>query len=234
MSNIEPKLAFSRTEYRSRLEKVWGSMGRAGIGLLVVTDPANMCWLTGYDGWSFYVHQCVLVPWGEEPIWYGRMQDVQGAYRRTYLSHDRVVGYEDHYVQSTQRHPMDFLAQLIRERGYAKEPIGMEFDNYFCSAAAHLSLQRNLPNASIKDATSLVNWQRAVKSVAEVGYMRNAARIIEGVFERVREVMKPGMRQCDLVAEIYDAAIRGKGSNWGDYTAIVPLIGAGRMPQRHI
>jgi ectoine hydrolase len=57
--------------------------------------------------------------------------------------------------------------------------------------------------------------------------MRSAARIIEGVFERVRTVMKPGMRQCDLVAEISDAAIRGRGEHWGNYTAIVPLIGAG-------
>jgi ectoine hydrolase len=103
----------------------------------------------------------------------------------------------------------------------------MEFDNYYCSAAAHLALQKHLPESAVVDATNLVNWQRVVKSPTEIGYMRSAARIIEGVFERVRSVMKPGMRQCDLVAEIYDAAIRGQGENWGDYTAIVPLIGAG-------
>ena len=227
MNVVAPKLSFSREEYRARLEKTWAAMQKADIELLVVTDPANMAWITGYDGWSFYVHQCVLVPLGEDPLWYGRMQDVQGAYRRTYLSHDRVVGYQDHYVQSTQRHPMDYLATVIGERGYAKRTVGMELDNYFCSAAAHLSLQKYLPNTAIKDATYLVNWLRVVKSPAEVDYMRSAARIIEGVFDRVRAVMKPGMRQCDLVAEIYDAAIRGKGEHWGDYAAIVPLIGAG-------
>jgi len=223
----EPKLSFARGEYRERLEKCWAAMQRSEIELLVVSDPANMAWLTGYDGWSFYVHQCVLVPLGEDPIWYGRMQDVQGAYRRTYLAQDRVVGYPDHYVQSTARHPMDYLAQVIEERGHANRRLGMELDNYYCSAAAHLSLQRHLPNSAIKDATYLVNWLRVVKSAAEIGYMCCAARIIEGVFERVRAVMRPGMRQCDLVAEIYDAAIRGKEDNWGDYTAIVPLIGAG-------
>jgi ectoine hydrolase len=222
-----PKLCFSREEFRTRLEKIWVAMRVHNLELLIVSDPANMAWITGYDGWSFYVHQCVLVPLGEEPIWYGRMQDVQGAYRRTYLPHNRVIGYVDHYVQSTERHPMDFLATMISERGKAKGVIGMELDNYFCSAAAHLSLQRHLPNAPIKDATYLVNWLRVVKSSAEIGYMRSAARIVEHVFDRVRAVMKPGMRQCDLVAEIYDAAIRGKDQHWGDYTAIVPLIGAG-------
>jgi ectoine hydrolase len=224
---IDPKLSFPQREYRARLEGVWSAMQRGGVDLLIVTDPANMAWITGYDGWSFYVHQCVLVPLGEDPIWYGRMQDMQGAYRRTYLAHDRIVGYPDHYVQSTQRHPMDYLAEVIDQRDYAKGQIGMELDNYYCSAASHLSLQKHLPNATIKDATYLVNWLRVVKSPAEIDYMRSAARIIEGVFERVRAVMKPGMRQCDLVAEIYDAAIRGTGEHWGDYTAIVPLIGAG-------
>jgi ectoine hydrolase len=224
---IEPKLSFSREEYRVRLEKTWDAMQRSGFELLIVTDPANMAWITGYDGWSFYVHQCVLIPLGEDPIWYGRMQDVQGAYRRTYLAHERIVGYEDRYVQSTLCHPMDYLAEVIGQRGYAKGPVGMEFDNYFCSVASYLALQKCLPNTVIEDATYLVKWLRVVKSPAEVGYMRRAARIIEGVYERVREVMKPGMRQCDLVAEIYDAAVRGKGENWGDYTSIVPLIAAG-------
>ena len=39
-----------------------------------------MCWLTGFDGWSFYVPQCVLVHAGEEaPIWFGRAQDAKSA-----------------------------------------------------------------------------------------------------------------------------------------------------------
>ena len=33
----------------------------------------------------------------------------------------------------------------------------------------------------VRDATALVNWQRAVKSPAEIGYMRRAARIVEQV-----------------------------------------------------
>ena len=43
---------------------------------LVVSDPANMNYLTGYDGWSFYVHQCVVVTEDlAQPIWIGRGQD---------------------------------------------------------------------------------------------------------------------------------------------------------------
>ena len=82
-----------------------------------------MAWLTGYDGWSFYVHQCVVVPPTGEPVWFGRGQDANGAKRTAYLDHDNIVGYPDHYVQSTERHPMDLpVARSSTERGWGNAP----------------------------------------------------------------------------------------------------------------
>lgn len=202
-------------------------MQRTGIDLLVSSDPSNMAWLTGYDGWSFYVHQCVLVPPGGEPIWFGRSQDVNGAKRTAYLRHDNIVGYPDHYVQSPERHPMDALSRLIADRGWSKLSIGVEMDNYWFSAAAFESLRRNLPDARFIDATSLVNWQRAIKSPQELDYMRHAARIVEAMHLRILDRIEPGMRKCDLVAEIYDAGIRGVDGFGGDYPAVAPLLPSG-------
>lgn len=224
---IEPKLNFARTEYAERLHKTRAAMERLGVDLLVVTDPSNMNWLTGYDGWTFYVHQCVLVAKEGEPVWYGRGQDAQGAKRTAYLSQDNVIGYPDHYVQSTERHPMDLLSRIIADRGWAKAVIGVEMDNYYFSAAAFASLQKHLPNARFKDATALVNWQRAAKSPTELDYMRKAGRIVEAMHARIVEKIEPGMRKNVLVAEIYDAGIRGVDGIGGDYAAIVPLLPSG-------
>ena len=223
----EPKLNFTRGEYAQRLAKTRKAMESRGIELLVVTDPSNMAWLTGYDGWSFYVHQCVLVPPTGEPVWYGRGQDANGAKRTSYLAGDNIIGYPDHYVQSSERHPMDYLADIIESRGWGRSTIGVEMDNYWFSAAAYASLNRHLPNARFCDATALVNWQRAVKSPQELAYMRKAARIVEAMHARILEKVEPGMRKCDLVAEIYDAGIRGVDGIGGDYPAIVPLLPSG-------
>jgi ectoine hydrolase len=223
----EPSLNFSRAEYAQRLAKTRAAMAKARIDLLIVSDPSNMHWLTGYDGWSFYVHQCVLVPPEGEPVWYGRGQDANGAKRTAYLAPDNIVGYPDHYVQSTERHPMELLAAIIEERGLSRLSIGVEMDNYWYSAAAHAALTKNLPNARFADATGLVNWQRAVKSPQELEYMRVAARIVEAMHARILETVKPGLRKCDLVAEIYDAGTRGVDGFGGDYPAIVPLLPSG-------
>ena len=222
-----PSLNFTREEYDARLAKTRAAMTRAGVDLLIVSDPSNMHWLTGYDGWSFYVHQCVLMPMEGEPIWYGRLQDSNGAKRTCWLQHDNIMSYPDHYVQSTERHPMDLLSSIIKDRGWERASIGVEMDNYWFSAAAYASLVQHLPQARFKDCTALVNWQRAVKSPTELEYMRRAGRIVEAMHQRIQDKIEPGMRKCDLVAEIYDAGIRGVDGYGGDYPALVPLLPSG-------
>ena len=100
-------------------------------------------------------------------------------------------------------------------------------DNYYFSAACYTSLVHHLPNARIKDATGLVNWQRVIKSPREIEYMRTAARIVEKMHQRILDVIEPGMRKNDLVAEIYHTSIVGADGVGGDYPAIVPMLPTG-------
>ena len=220
-------LNFTPEEYQARLAKTRAAMAARELELLVVSDPSNMAWLTGYDGWSFYVHQCVLLALEGEPVWFGRGQDANGAKRTVFMQPDNIVGYADHYVQSTERHPMDFLVEVIQARGWARTRIGVEMDNYYFSAAAYAALQAGLPGAQFGDATGLVNWQRAVKSPQELAYMRIAAGIVERMHARILELVEPGLRKNELVAEIYRTGIQGDGEHGGDYPAIVPLLPTG-------
>lgn len=225
-----PSLKFSLDEYSRRIAKTREAMQANGVDLVVVSDPSNMAWLTGYDGWSFYVHQAVLLGLDGEPVWFGRGQDANGAKRTCFMDHGNIIGYPDHYVQSTERHPMDYLSACIEERGWADCRIGVEMDNYWFSAAAFASLQKHLPNARFADVTGLVNWQRAVKSEQELRYMRTAARFVERMHRRILEKAEPGLRKCDLVSEIYDAGLRydSETGAGGDYPAVVPLLPSGQ------
>ena len=222
-----PQLPFSRDEYDQRLAKVRATMDVRGIDVLVVTDPSNMAWLTGYDGWSFYVHQAVIVSIDTSPLWWGRMMDGQGAKRTVHLDHDRIVGYPDDYVQSTERHPHQHLAALLTDHGAAAARVGVEMDNYYYSAAAHTHLTAGMPGATFVDATGLVNWQRLVKSDQEIAYMRRAARIVERMHGRIFELVEPGLPKNELVAEILHTSATGVDGFGGDYPAIVPLLPSG-------
>ena len=72
---------FPKSEYIDRLAKVKISMQEKGIDLLISQDTANMNYLTGYDAWSFYYAQCVLVHVDlDEPFLFVRDQDAGGAF----------------------------------------------------------------------------------------------------------------------------------------------------------
>ncbi|KUJ80095.1 hypothetical protein AVO44_07990 [Ruegeria profundi] len=119
-------------------------MAAAGLDVLFVGDPLDMTWLSGYDGWSFCVHQGVLVLYDHDPIWWGRNEDANGARRTVWMPDERIRGYADHYVQSTVCHPMQDLAALIRVCGLETGRIGVELDNYYYTAKAYLSLMAKL------------------------------------------------------------------------------------------
>jgi len=219
--------AFEKEEYGIRISKVRKSMDEKNIEVLIVTDPSNMAWLTGYDGWSFYVHQCVVLSLEGEPFWYGRGMDTNGAKLTVFMQHENIIGYPDDYVQNPEKHPMDYLSEILTEKNCAKKTIGVEKDNYYFSASCMESLQRNLVQANFVDSTGLVNWQRTVKSPRELEFMRKASRIVEKMHARIFEVMEPGMRKNDLVAEIYHSGITGTEDGGGDYAAIVPMTPTG-------
>ena len=219
---------FERSEHLARVAKTKARMELEGIEVLIATDPANMNYLAGYDGWSFYVHQLVMLALdADEPVWIGRAQDASGAKFTTYLGAENIVGYPDHFVQSTVRHPMDFVADVIKQKKWDRRPIGVEMDSYYFTAACLESLRKGLPNAAFKNATSLVNWVRIVKSAKEIEYMRQAARIMERVMQVAVDAVRPGVRQCDAVAEIYHASVRGTPEYGGDYASIVPMLPTG-------
>jgi ectoine hydrolase len=222
-----PQTPFSRAEYSRRLSITRNAMAKAGLDVVIATDPSNQAWLTGYDGWSFYVHQAVIVPIEGKPTWWGRRMDANGAVRTVDVAAVDVTYYTDDFVQSTERHPMQDLAAKLKERGLHKGRIGVEMENYYFSAKAYTTLLESLPEAEIRDATALVNWQRAIKSDEELAFMRKAAKITDKISRLAIERAEPGLRKNDLAAEIFAAGLHGVGDIWGDYPAIVPLMPSG-------
>jgi len=223
-------LPFSRDEYAERLDRARRAMHILGIEVLFTCDPSNMAWLTGYDGWSFYVHQGVLIGPAGDPIFWGRRMDAVGATRTCYMDEADIVPYPDDYVMSDERHAMQHLAELVRSRGWEGKVLGTEHENYYYSARAHAVLSAELGYMPV-DATALVNWCRAVKSPAEVAFMRRAARISERIHDRILEIAEPGRRKNEVAAEIYRTGLWGAeddgGPFGGDYAAIAPLMPSG-------
>lgn len=219
---------FTREEYVGRIEKTKQLMQKKGIELLVVSHPANMNYLTGYDGWSFYVHQCVLVSLDkEEPLWIGRGMDANGCRITSFLKNENIYEYADNYVQSLERHPMQFVADIVKKHGWDKKTVGVEMDQFYFTAQAYVELQKSLPNAKFANGNALVNWVRVVKSPAELEMMSRAGQIAVKVMDAAKKHIQVGVRECDAASKIVEAQYAGTSQYGGDYPAIVPLMMAG-------
>ena len=162
---ITPTLHFSREEYAARIAKMRETMEARGIDLMICSDPSNMAWLTGYDGWSFYVHQCVLLALDGEPVWFGRGQDANGAQAH------RLHGREQHRrlprpLRAVHRAPSDGLSVRRRSRSAAGPSADRRRDGQLLVLAPPpmRRCRSTCRTRSFIDATALVNWQRAVKS----------------------------------------------------------------------
>ena len=221
-------MLFSKEEYQQRLFKVKKMMKEKGIELLISHDTNNMNYLTGYDAWSFYYAQCVIIHANaDEPICFVREQDAGGAYIKTYLKKENIIVYDEHYIHTWPKHPYDYLVKIIKEKNWDKLSIGLEMDAHYFTAFCYEKIKQGLPNAKIKDSERLVNWTRLVKSDAEIGYMKSAAKISEVGMKKAFDVIKPGVRQCDAVGEIQKALFCGTSEYGGEYSSIATLLPTG-------
>ncbi|MFC7060921.1 M24 family metallopeptidase [Halobacillus seohaensis] len=221
-------LPFDILEYQKRLDDTKELMAKKGIEVLLITDPANMNYLSGYDAWSFYVHQMLVIVIDEpQPLWIGRYQDANGAKATTWIYEENVIAYPDYYVHSEIRHPMDFMAAILSQVGQGTRRIGVEMDHYYFTGMAMERLKKGLPNAKFQDASLLVNRVRMVKSDQEIEYMKRAGVIADLAMTKGIDSINAGRRECDTAAEIYYHLIKGTPDYGGEYPAIVPLLPTG-------
>lgn len=219
---------FPVEEYRERVARTRREMAERGLAVLIATDPANINYLTGYDGYSFYVHQAVVVARDREwPLWIGRGQDVNGAMFTSVLPRDHLLGYPDEYVHARDRHPMKFVCARLREHDLHHGPIGVDADNFFFTGR-DLDILRAESDAQVMDTGLLLNWIRSIKSAREIECIQQAARISELTMRRALDMIEPGVRQCDVAAEILRTQVSGTVDFGGDYPAIMPLMPTGR------
>lgn len=220
--------AFDVTEFQTRIAVVKQRMERAGFDMILCQDPANIGYLTGFDGWSFYTPQAVILHLNEDwPIWFGREQDAKSAHITTDLPAQNILSYSEPLVHHPELHPFDELCDLIKARKWGRARIGVDFDAHYYTARAHHHLTKGLPDAKLGDNKELVNWVRLIKSEAELGYMREGGQMATQVMNNALRKLAPGVKQYEVMAAVYHDQITGVDGTYGDYTGLCPLIQVG-------
>lgn len=208
------ELAFPQEEYDRRLAAVREGMAAKGVEVLLVFDPANVTYLTGYYTISFYTYQCLLVPMEGMPVLVVRGFEVPVAEASSWL--DSVFGYADH------EDPASALLRAIRENGFESRKLFAEQTSPFMTVRQYKHLEKNL-GLEMGDGTGFVEPVRMIKSSWEVECFRSAAKCTEAGMAAGIEAVAEGKTENEVVAECY----RGLAAAGSEFFSLGPILTSG-------
>lgn len=212
------KLPFGRDEFDARLAQVRSRMRERGLDAMLVVAPHNYYYLTGYQ--SGLSHSLTVLVLTVE----GRMHWV---IRHTELSNLRLLPTGDGPVDAVGvRDHEDFvekLAELLRNQGLGGAAIGIDRNAMFFTIGHDLALRQQLPQATLADATGIVEYARRCKSPAELDYLRHAGALSAKALRTGFETMKEGMTDTQLAVNIMTAAFLAGSERMG----MLPFVAAG-------
>ncbi|MGO3089710.1 MAG: M24 family metallopeptidase [Galactobacter sp.] len=230
-------MLFPSAVYRERRDQAAASAREHGFSALLITDPANIFYLTGYNAWSFYMPQFLLLSATDaRTLLVGRDMDMRVAFRTAELGQDEVLPYPETYIHRADLHPFDWVAQQLIAADWmptlTSAPVGMESDAHYFSVRSFRALTSGLPGVHFVDDAHVVNWLRVVKSEAEIDLMRRAGAVATNAMNVAADLLAAGRPQNEVAAALQTAQATGTtmpdgSAADGDYTAIVPLIATG-------
>lgn len=217
---------FGKDEYATRLNNVKERMDK--IDILLLSDPCNIHYITGFDGESFYVPQILVITKDcDEPVLILRKIDKNAATVTTYLHECNVLSYDDEYIHSQTTHVYEYVATYLKDKYPEESVIGVELDSYYFTAKSFLILQNRLNKATIIDSNNLVNWIRLIKSDLEIDYMKKAAHNAEKIMKTAIEKISSKKKLSNIVGSILKKSWEGCDNNEGGSPAIQPVLSSG-------
>ena len=199
----EQRIDFARLR-SERLEKARASLRDSTLGAVLLFDQNNIryvssthigewardksarCVLLPREGdpvlWDFgsaAKHHRLYAPWLPESSWQAGVTSMRGAM-------PRETGMPDALAARIHRE--------LADRGLADEPLGIDLTDM----ETLYSLQRQ--GIETADAQPVMMRARALKTDDEIALLEHAAAIVDAVYEEIYRMLRPGVREHEIVA----------------------------------
>lgn len=208
-------MAFAEAEYVERLDKVRDALGAEELDALVVTSPENICYLSGFWTPGYHVFQALVVRRKGEPFLIVRNIEVDNIALRSWI--------ERHYPVNNLDLALDTFAEAMRAEGVTGGRIGLEVDGARQSMLRTDLLGEALPSVAWVPSLGLVDQFRAVKSAAEIAYVRRAVAMAENALVAGAASLGTAGNDSEVAAAVH-ARLAAEGS---EFTGSPPYVVAG-------
>jgi Xaa-Pro dipeptidase len=202
-----------REERLARLAKARSMMKAAGIGAILIEPSASLDYYTGVQWWRSERLTAAVIPADGDPI------IVTPFFERPSVAETLAIPAEIR-TWNEDEEPLKFVADFLKERGVAGEPIGFEeTDRYFMFDR----LKQQIPGLNAVSANPVVRAQRMIKTPAELALLQAANDITMAAFRYAHPRVKAGMGPAEM-DELIGTATRQLG---GGYDGGLVLTGEG-------
>jgi Xaa-Pro aminopeptidase len=200
----EQRVDFARLR-AERLQRARAALRDSELGAVLLFDQNNIRYVTSthigewardksarcvvlpregdpvlWDFGSAARHHQMYAPWLPDSSWRAGVSSMRGAMPQQTGVPDLLAGH---------------IHEVLRDNGLEKEPLGIDLTDMETLASLH---RLNIPTAN---AQPVMLAARKIKTEDEIALLDHAAAIVDAVYERIYELLRPGIREHEIVAE---------------------------------
>lgn len=179
-------------KYKTRLEKAYSLLERQDLDYGIITNIQNLYWLSG-------------------TAQYGSLLLSKDKWATLFIRRNYFKGKEESVLENVieMKKTSDLKNHILnQEQRLDGLKIGMELDSL--PASYYLYYKDFLNGANIKNMELPLRKLRMVKDQKELEIFRKAGKIAQKTQERIQEVLKPGIKEYEVAAEVVYKAMKNK------------------------
>jgi Xaa-Pro aminopeptidase len=201
--------------YQARQHKLREHLATARVHGLLVSHLPNIRYLCGFTGSA----GLLLVEESGSVFFTDVRYDTQ--------AHEEVKGAK---VVITKKSPLAGLGEFLgaRRKRPRKWAIGIESEHFTVAEKKRLAKLRP-SGLALKDAPSIVERLRIVKDADEIAFIRSAVQLGAQLFDRVLKVLRPGLKEVEVAAEM-ELAARRSGAEAMSFPTIIAAGARSALP----
>lgn len=211
-------LHFDRSEYQRRIAATTAALHAAGHDGLLMFEQESMYYLTGYDTFGFCFFQCLYLGADGRLALLTRAPDLRQAQLTSIIEDIRI------WTDAEGAQPAAQLKGMLESLGAQGKRLGIETNatglTYFNGKAVVDALDGF---CHLREASGLVTRIRAVKSPAELAYVREAGRLADVSLRAGVAETRAGADEGHILAAMQGVIFEGGG----DYPGNEFIIGSG-------
>lgn len=208
----QSELPFPAVEYQARLEKVRQGMAEHGLDALLLTDPADINYLTGYHTFEVSVHACLVCTQARLVL---QVASIETGAAVVTARVDEIIGYRWENLDEIIT-PLADLLSPCSQIGIDGWSSGLRF-------GVIDALMQTIGRERFSEAGAVVDAIRLVKSPAELEMLRESARITALGLETAIQSIRPGMTD-NAIAAVGAKALLENGS---EFMSLQPIVTSG-------